>query len=59
MDKKHVECSGPCEQGRLNCPTPWACEREEPQNDKWYYLPEFIVAVALVVILLFSWLVSR
>ena len=26
-------CNGPCEQGRLPCPTPWACEVEEPKHD--------------------------
>lgn len=53
-------CSGPCNQGRDPCPTPWACERDEPREDmRWYYLPEFIVAFAMAAVLLFSWWVSR
>ena len=53
-------CSGPCNQGRDPCPTPWACERDEPREDmRWYYLPEFVVAAAMVAVLLFSWWVSR
>ena len=54
-------CNGPCEQGRKECPTPWACEREEkPYSDpRWYYLPEFIVAALMVGALVFSWWVSR
>ena len=28
-------CNGPCEQGRRECPTPWACEVEEPDNNSY------------------------
>lgn len=27
------QCNGPCDQGRKPCPTPWACEVEEPKHD--------------------------
>ena len=55
-----TSCHGPCDQGRDQCPTPWACERDEPYEDpRWHYLPEFVVAAAMVAVLLFSWWVAK
>ena len=53
------ECHGPCDQGRKQCPIPWACEREEPSDPRWYYLPEFIVAFLMIAALIVSWWMSK
>lgn len=43
------QCNGPCEQGRKPCPTPWACEVEEPEHDMLRVVL-FDVIVALMVL---------
>lgn len=44
-------CHGPCQQGHKPCPTPDACELQEPE-DKQLVLVTVIVAVATLVIVL-------
>ena len=45
-------CDGPCEQGRRECPTPWACEVEEPDNSSYraVFIDCFIAAVIIAAI---------
>ena len=45
-------CDGPCEQGRRECPTPWACEVEEPDNTSYrvVLIDGLIAAVIIAVI---------
>jgi len=45
-------CNGPCEQGRRECPTPWACEVEEPDNSSYraVFIDCMIAAVIVAVI---------
>lgn len=40
-----MECHGPCQQGRLPCPTPHACER--PDDSK--QTPSLVIAIMLVL----------
>lgn len=56
---KHIECKGPCDQGRKPCPTPWACEVEEPDTDptKVVIGDTLIAAVLLGVVVLLAWTV--
>lgn len=45
-------CHGPCEQGRRECPTPWACEVEEPDNSSYRaVLKDCVIAVILVAVI--------
>ena len=59
---KHLECNGPCDQGRKACPTPWACEVEDPPEHNMFMvvLKDVITAVLLVgVIVTVLWGVMR
>lgn len=51
-------CNGPCEQGRKACPTPWACEVDEPpEHDmasvvlKDLLISAVVIAVIAVIVL--------
>ena len=51
----HWECHGPCQQGRVPCPTPAACERPDNDESTWRLLGQAFLAVVLaaaVVVLL-------
>ena len=44
-------CHGPCQQGRLPCPTPDACELQEPVGDNGLELLGMAtIAVALLAL---------
>ena len=46
-------CHGPCNQGRDACPTPWACEVEEPPPWRLVYWEDVAIAtIATVVVCL-------
>jgi hypothetical protein len=48
----HWECHGPCEQGRLPCPTPEACELSEVDRaDRLLVLMVVAAAVVTTVVL--------
>ena len=50
------ECHGPCQQGRLPCPTPDACERSAEEKP---HIPSLPLAIMLVlVIFIVLWVLS-
>ena len=52
-----THCAGPCQQGRLPCPTPEACESPEPEPVNLKV--DFLLAAALVAAILFIlWVLS-
>lgn len=63
----HIQCSGPCNQGRIPCPTPGACEVQEPDfygREHWLDIVQGVVVVAalagsaiLAGVLIAGWLV--
>lgn len=61
----HIQCSGPCDQGRIPCPTPEACEVREPDFYGREHLKETLTdalltaGVAAVVMVLAVFVVSR
>lgn len=47
----HWECHGPCQQGRLPCPTPAACERPDQDGVDLLGLGAVLLALAVVAVI--------
>lgn len=45
-----MNCTGPCQQGRLKCPTPAACMIDEPETTHGSLVLDALLAVVLVVV---------
>ena len=51
-------CNGPCEQGRKECPTPWACEVDEPpeaDHARVVFIDAAIAAILITAIAVIVW----
>jgi len=57
---RHYICTGPCNQGRSQCPTPEACEVSEDDSDPvasaifWRLYAAAVLLVALMAVLVIS-----
>lgn len=45
-----MKCSGPCQQGRLKCPTPMVCEM--PEQDKYQERTDMFISGVFFALLL-------
>jgi hypothetical protein len=45
----HWSCHGPCQQGRLRCPTPEACELPPEQDMVRVVLGDLVVSILLLL----------
>ena len=57
-----THCTGPCDQGRLPCPCPAACQFEdeppEPSSYRVVFVDAMIAAVIVAVIAVIGWRVA-
>jgi hypothetical protein len=50
LPEHSVSCHGPCQQGRLPCPTPAACEQPEPDLVR-VVLNDAVIAVLVLALI--------